>query len=389
MSNMKHRSGASIDPGDVPLHEQGGYTHKGKREYEIVEGKFDALYLREVGVWVHIVRNQQWTMDVYNRESGQVETLTKTWYQFTDHYHNATKRHLVCSAGAYLDKPCLPHDINKKFYEARDAEYKATKVRSKQRPSVGSSPRFAFSTVVMEWIYSVPLTDSSGKVRTTRDGAPIFKNVPGPFVDKSIRGGLNRKFGHRFHLANSTEALHQLLALDKRLANNCKHCARSLYADTLKCPECKAPQALESAVEGEDLGTTREEHFACVQCSYRGPMFPVLQCACGNPKSGGLTSFDVRLRKEPTGETGSVILCTGVRIPLDDIKDTDALSSAMQALQDGPLDLYKIYAPTPIEEQRRVLGKDTGTVERRAGATGYTSDNDKSAESAESDEIPY
>ena len=159
----------------------------------------------------------------------------------------------------------------------------------------------------------------------------------------------------RFHVSFGKVALLQLLEFDKEMLNYCKNCADAMTADAVICPDCETEYALEGIVSGEDLVEARKQEWKCNSCDYSGPMQPKLTCNCGTPMEGRLTDFDIRMKRESTGEKSSVLKIVGVRKPLSTVKDEETRAAVEQMIL-NPLNLPAIFAPTRLEDQKKILG---------------------------------
>lgn len=372
MSVMKHREGSVLtnDLGDGRLSDQGKDIKKGGSGGggfgRMPEGLFDSFWPSEKACWIHVTPHQAWEQFVYDRDSGTVIRVKRTWYQTTKHYDARTKRSLICSAGPHRTEPCYPDALRRAFWAEMNAIEERTGVKPKDEAPLGTSNQFSFSIVVMENILAIPLRDKqTGEARKSRAGKIIYNYKPEPMVAPLDRTNLQKTFGRRFHLSVGKTHLLMILQFDEEMKNYCKHCAHGLTADAVICPDCETPYALPGLVGGEDLVDTRQLSYNCSTCSYEGEMQPRLTCAgCGNAEEGRLTDFDIRLKKEMIGEKQSILKIVGVRKPLSTITDP-AVRAEVEKMILNPLDITAIFAPTPIADQKKILGNRCTGIDPR------------------------
>lgn len=358
------------------------------------DGQFDSFFPGEKAVWMRLC-NQWWEQFVYDHESRQVVKVHKTWFQSTKHYHPRTKRSLICSAGPHRDQPCYADAIRNAHFDRMREFAEQHGHRPADEPPVGVSNQFSFSIVVMEDIYKVKAIDKkTGRPRLSKAGKEIFNARPGPFVSLEERKtGVKSSFGHRFHMSLGKTHVLQLLQFDEEMLNYCGHCATPMTACNVVCPDCEATYALPGVVGGEDLTEARQTSFNCTQCHYEGPMQPQLECSgCGDPEEGSLNGFEFRIKREKVGEKQSILKIVGVRMPFSAITDPEVRENA-EKMVNNPLDLYTIFAPTPLADQQKVLGALCDGIDPRP-RNRKNSDDAKSYEPDDAsdevdDEIPY
>ncbi len=390
MSQMKHRDG--FDLGSGRLSDQGkSLRAKSSNSGRMPDGLFNRFYPNEKAIWLHITPFQAWDQLVYDHDSASVIKVRRTWLQTTKHYHPGSKRTLICSAGPHRDQPCFADAVRREHYLKLDKIEERMGVRPKDEPPVGVANQYTFSIVVMENILSVPAWDKkTGEARKSKAGNAIYNYVPEPLAKLDPAqplANLQKTFGGRFHMSIGKAALLQILQFDEEMKNYCKHCATSLVADSVICPDCEASYSVGDAMGGEDLIELRQKHLSCT-CGYEGGMQPRLTCTgCGNADEGRLTDFDIRLKKEMLGEKQSILKIVGVRKPLSTLKSPEA-KIEVQKMVESPLDLQAIFVPDGLEQQKRILGNlcmglDPRPVKKGAGGSDVESYAEEPADSDE------
>lgn len=324
------------------------------------EGEFDRLFPRETALWIRLAPHQAWEQDVWDPDQQQVVRVVRTWYQSLKHYFARTKRTVQCSCGPHNDKPCYGHAIRRRHWDSMRAIEERTGIRPKDEAPVSASNQYSFSVMACEWIVSLPAIDrKTGAVRRSKKGDIIYNHIPRPWVDPiQLTDGTTQTWGRRYHMSFGKTQLLQLLQFDDEMRDYCKNCAAQMYALSFYCPDCTTESPFEEPQMGEDLVQFRKRTYRCV-CGYEGCMEPTLTCdVCGNPEEGKLTDFEIRIKKEKTGENTSVLKIVGVRKPWalipNSVSDEDKVRVREQL--ENPLDLLKIFRPATLDEQRKIFG---------------------------------
>lgn len=386
---MKHRDG--IDLGGDRLSDQ-GRSMKGKAgtsSSTMVEGKYDSYWIGPKAMWFHITPHQAWKHWTWDKDSREMIEVVRTWLQYTMHFYATTKKKTVCSSGPLRDQPCFGDAIKRAHEEKLDDIKKRTGVRPSDESAVGYSNQYAFSIVMMEPIVVVqPLDKTTRAPRLSRSGNPIYnyRLEHQVYVDDTI---ISKTWGHRFHMSLGKTALEQIFTFDEEMKNYCKYCATPLAAENLICPDCEVRYPLSESVTGEDLSAVRQSVLTCT-CGYEGQMQPELMCSgCGNAEEGRLTDFDIRVKKEKTSEKSSILKIVGIRKPLSTLKD-DERKVEVQKMIENPLDLYAIFAPTSLEEQKNIFGQLTTGLDPRPVKRGEATDVENYAKAGEAaEDISY
>ena len=343
----------------------------GGSKWSMAPGQFDRFFADERPCWIHIhdiVHEQQ----VYDRAEKEVITTRTTWFESNKHFIPRNKgkfdakgkkkqQDFICSCGPFKKDPCWGCVYRTAFYAKLDAIAEEKGFRPDTKPAVGRSTQFSLSLTIMEKIFAVPLRDKEGNVRKARNsGNIIYRYVPAPFADTEedaaeVGQNFRHHFGHNMHWTMGTEHLEMLGKFDDDLRTYCGNCASKMLCSKMLCTSCETPMTIET-LEGEDINIERKKIRTCKSCGDKCEFFPVYDCPdCGEPKEGRLTLFDIRIMKEKVGEKKSVLRVLAVRMP--GAKD-DAGRARIKELLDSPLDLSKIFTPTPVEIQAKLLGED-------------------------------
>lgn len=375
---------------------------------QIIPGRFNNFYPREdKALWIAICPMQEWTYDMYNRDSGEVETFEKQfWYGFTEHYIASIKRRFVCSAGADKSKPCWGCGVINHFWDHVREQERETGVRTDRKPALSRIPQFMMSIVLLEEITKVQAKDGNGVVKKNREGKPIVNDVPLSLLDlkdqKAARAQGNTSFGLSMHWTNGIDAINQLMAIDRELINVCGNCAGDLKCTHMACPECtngiQVAENEDEPLTGEDLLQAREAAYEC-ECGYTGTLFPITICDCGEPEDGRLASFALRVKVEKSSETKRILKVVEVK-PLQHYVDKYPVVEKMLM---EPLDIKGICAPMNLEGQLRLIpenlrgdGVSALPKQKEAPATEYEFSPSKnkravgqSSDDAGDDDVPF
>ncbi len=363
MSFLKHRS---LPPrtsfGDAGR--KAASANRSERRGPVV-GEYDSWWpLLDKALWVALCPTQAWSYDLYNRETGTVDTFeNQYWYASVEHRVQMGKGQFAprftCSAGAHKDKPCWGCGVRRVFYERIDQEAERTGVRRKGESPISAMTQFSMSMVLLEDITKVPVM-KDGKIRTDRGGKPIYRDVPLATLElkdqKKARSEGNVVFGKSVHWSTGVKGINELLALDEQLGCACANCAEDLTAVNFGCPECgdhvQIAQDPDEPLRGEDLLTAKREDYSCPTCGYTGRFTPLYDCTkCGEPEEGGLVHFGLRLKNVEVGEKQRVLTLAEYR-PIGSFVEKHPNIEEMLM---SPLNIPEIFRPTSIQYQLKLV----------------------------------
>lgn len=333
-------------------------TNKGGTSF--VEGFFDRLVLDSNPLWVRI-HPQQYTYNVYNKESKQIEQTTTLFYEFIQHYMAANRRMWVCSSGPGRDLPCYGCAIRNKFYDTQRATEESTGVKERGVfPPVSSSSRFSLSLTVLEDFFALPLLNDDGTVRKTKKGDPIINWTPGPQLDLKTRKAvaankeIQKSLGRNLHWSIGPEHLSVLADIEEELRCMDVRTGTPLVLTRATCAACGGePFDGYYGVTGADLAVARQEFPVCPACGEEGTIVPEYE---NDGVEGSLLTFDLQLKVIKPSDTSSVLQLSGFRCQ----KDFSG-NEALMALLAKPLDIMKIQAPTSVDSQAKLLGPIANT----------------------------
>ncbi len=339
-----------------------GKGSEGKRT-RFPDGKYESWWPTEIAIWINISPFQLFEQEVYDRDEKEVIDVVTTWWEYNSHWIPSKRRKFVCSTGAHRTEPCYGCARRQQHWDRLDAIEEEKGYRPDDKPDVGRSTNFALGITIMEKIYSIPKRDDRGKIRKTKNNKIIYSHLAAPLVDDDVlESGVDfpQKFGHRAHWSLGVEHRDQLLEEDEKLLGFCGNCAGEMLATGRICPDCETSVEFDSPIRGEDLIQARNKRFHCRACQYKGNWVIQYACPdCGNPKEGGLTKFDIRVKKVRSGEK-SVIKIVEIRVPTQD--------EEVQKLIQNPLKVDEIFAPDDLKFQKLLLGDKVQGLDPTYGA---------------------
>jgi len=373
---MKMRTGVATGglAGRIPSNNRGGSSGGGGGgQFTIVPGKFDTFWPNEMPVWLAIAPTIC-SYDTWDRELREVIHVETTWYEMKQHYCGWRKtmrgpKSFNCSAGAHKDRACYGDAIVNAHYNEIRRIKEETGVEPGNKPAVSTSSFYALAIVIAEYVFKLPLLDAqTGQPRRTKNNTPLYRYTPEPLVPEDVveKYRSTAEFGYPMHWALGTEHMTQLIDWGARLEHFCMTpgCATEMSVHTLICPECEAMKPLRAKVHGATLNVELGKARVCTDCGYKGRFatgWNSYECSgCNNPTmGGGLLGFELQIQKVQTGPKSSRIDVIGVRTPTHHNPESDKLSAdRMAKLIAEPLDIMAIYAPTPLSQQKAMLGDD-------------------------------
>lgn len=329
-------------------------------QFKNVEGQFNSFFpKKDKSTWFALCPTQAWNSSVYDKNLGEVRDLKDEYYfVYKNHRVAATKRNFVCSAGAHNDKPCWGCGVRNKFYDDKRAKKDATGIEEKGEAPISGMVQYCFAGVIVEPIAKVRLMDNNGRPKTTKDGKPIFRETPlahlEPADQARLKGEGSTTFGLPVHYSVGISHYNMIEQFDEEMMNRCANCAGHLTCSLLGCPECGTQHDIANEdgepLSGQDLLETRKADYQC-ECSYFGPLVPVVECKCGDPVEGRLVDFALKLKSEKTSETSTILKYSKIK----PIKKLLEEHPEIEPMLMNPLKVDEIFAPTNIAMQVKLV----------------------------------
>lgn len=312
--------------------------------------------------------------NTYSLDGETTQTDTLEYYIYAEHFHGASRRGAICSAGPfYANKkkaePCAGCQMFWEDVRERQAK-KARGDRSKGPNRMSRRDMFAFNW----WDYGLwlklPRTDVDGNVI-------INPNTNQPYTDWEMahpsdprQAQYESKWGNLVVWPMSETYKDQLFAYaDRTICNDCATCGSqgTVVAVAKVCgnPNCGRtvydPQSTSMSVEKQrKIDATP---YRCEHCGEELFLREILSCrVCGQygaaPKRATIFDVDLELIAVPSGDGKQTNLQILNRSNIRSIQvaDPQILSSIK------PLDLITKFKPTPLEKQHELWGISTGST---------------------------
>jgi hypothetical protein len=299
-------------------------------------------------------------------ENGQPITAVYPFYRYINYFHGGKKQGCIGSEGPLGEfkgkgQPCVAADWF--WWEWRERQRHSVNGKPAAKPKAMSrSDKWAFTVVVEAPFYQVPQIDkNSGQIR-------VNPNTKEPYYDwrkGSVRGndeyaaaGYKKKDGHRQHWSMPYAHFNVLTEYGDSLAKHCRSCGgnNTIEELALVCRSCGEAIVIfdETTLSDDDILRMRDEPVQCPHCKYHGYLDNVIQCTnCDKPEAATLFDFDLEVKRIPGSDdannkttTLSILRAIGPR-PLNPKFGEDLRK---------PLDLPKIFAPTPLAQQEKMFG---------------------------------
>jgi len=294
-------------------------------------------------------------------ETGKVVEMVYPFYRYINYFHGGKKRGCIGSEGALGEfkgkgDPCIAADWY--WWEWRQRQITGDKDHPK---AMSRGDKWAFTVVVEAPFYQVPQIDNVTKQLR------INPNTKEPYTDwrkGSVRGndeyaaaGYKRKEGHRQHWSLSYGHFRVLTEYEDTLARHCRTCGgnNTISEIALLCQNCGEAIVVmaETALSDEELIRMRDEAVQCPHCKHNGFLESMIECSgCSKPESATLFDFDLEVKRVPNSDGG------GKQTALQILRAIGPRPLPAKYGEDlrKPLDLKKIFAPTPLAEQEKTFG---------------------------------
>lgn len=320
--------------------------------------------------------------NTFSLDGETVQTSTLEYLIFAEHFHGATKRGAICSAGPlYGNKkkaePCAGCQL---FWEdVRERQAKKSRGDKSKGPNrMSRREMFAFTW----WDYGLwlklPRTDDHGNVI-------INPNTNQPYTDWEMahpndprQGQYEGKWGNLVAWPMSETHKDQLFTYaDRTVRSDCATCG-SQGTITAMAKVCGNPNCQQMVYDPQNSTLTIEqrekleaEPYQCPHCGERHFIEEIIACrVCGQhnlvPKRANIFDVDLELIAVPSGDgkqTNLQILNRSNPRPIQ-VQDPEVLKNIK------PMDLVAKFRPTPIEKQYELWGLSAGTQQSQQGAQG-------------------
>lgn len=308
--------------------------------------------------------------------NGTIEVVEGLpYFTYTEHFDGRNKRGSICSAGPFMnfkDKrdPCYGCDM---FYDSMEVDPQT----GKRRPGrVSKRDLYSFTWMHYGTFFKVDRVDKNGQlVLNQNTGKPYYDWVEGSPKNPKFAGKESME-GQLMHWPMGYTHFKTLLEYDRKIGKSCAACGTkdSIESVAWVCGKCgEAVIEMDSTtLEPQEVQQLTEQPTRCPSCGHEDYLEEVIECAgCSNPVRATLFDVDLdvqRLQASDGGnQTSLMISGWSAPRPIPEKYKEKAKS----------LDLDKIYAPTPLEEQERIFGISSSRRQPVTSATReYGNDDD-------------
>jgi len=299
-------------------------------------------------------------------ENNQPITATFPFFRYINYFHGGKKVGCIGSEGPLGEfkgkgQPCIAADWF--WWEWRERTRNSVGGKPASKPKAMSrGDKWVFTVIVEAPFYQVPQTDKEGgKVKvnpSTKEPYYDWKKGAVRGNDEYAAAGFKRKEGHRQHWSMPYGHFRVLTEYEDSLARHCRSCGGNNTIEELAliCQNCGEAIVIfeETALSEDDIQRMRDEAVQCPHCKHNGYLDNMIQCTnCSNPESATLFDFDLEVKKIPSSDdannkqtTLQILRAIGPR----------ALNPKYGEDLRKPLELAKIFAPTPLAQQEKMFG---------------------------------
>lgn len=273
------------------------------------------------------------------------------YYTYVQHYHAGLKKYLQCSAGPLGHRkgksdPCPSCSL---FWQQKD----------EGRDGPMSRRRVYVFTVLQYGTFAeLPQVDRDGRQRVnTTTGKPYLEwRLVRPHEKGSLPPNAKIREGSTLHWSLGQAHLTALEVADRQIGRSCAACGGKDTLSTLhwQCTQCEAPlidpeNTNMTPMQIESI-TSHPEGATCTVCEYTGPLKEVVLCSrgCSHPIRADMFWVDLTINatKDANGK-GTTLHVLDASAPRSIDKRYEEFAK--------PMDLPVLFAPTPPDEQERIL----------------------------------
>lgn len=281
---------------------------------------------------------------------GSIEKQKLSYYPFTEHFHGGLKKGSICSAGplaAFKDKrdPCLACDQ----YWAERAANRGTK----NKGAMSKRDMYSFSVLhYAPYAYVEQIDRDTMKVREDDNGKAYMEWVRVLPHEQHLAkfNGKERRDAHVLHWDIGFGHWNTLLEYDKEIGKSCRACGGrdTIVLEAWLCPKCGTDliDPRTTTYKKEELAELLKGEVTCANCREVVQLVEAISCkGCGNPERADIFDVDMRVKRvaDPNGGNQTTLMIPGWSSP----RSIDQRFSDIAK----PLDLKKIFTPTPLEVQ--------------------------------------
>lgn len=309
-------------------------------------------------------------------KNGTLVTETLEYMPFTEHYDGRTGNSSICSAGPFYfrkDKrdSCEGCDLH---WSTREKDAKG-----QMKSRVSRREMYAFNWLDYSTFYKVEQRDKkTGAIKTNpQSGDPYWHWVKATGQYAGVkRENREATKGRLLHWSMGHTHYNALLEYDGFIGKSCTSCGTkdSIESVAWLCPSCNEPLIIleETELDPKEIQKLVAQEMHCNACNTSGVPYEYIECTgsnkdgspCINPVRACIFDVDLSVKRlEGTGDSNATqLLITNwsAPCPIDPVYESIA----------KPMDLPKIFAPTPLEVQK-IMFQSVGSVSPETAARPY------------------
>jgi len=294
-------------------------------------------------------------------ENNQPLMEPSTYYKYVEHYHAKKKMSSICSSGPLghikgKAEPCHACDGYWKEWMQRQ------ETGANHPNTISRRDMWVFTVLVMHPFHKVEALDKNNQVKindTTGQPFYVWTRCEGRGCPHCA-AGKETKDGHIQHWPMGKNHFNTLVSYAAEVGQHCSKCGKMDCIEEIAWV-CQNPDCGEAVI---DLSTTRlsneeirritDEPAHCPRCNevdYLNDMYECVNCRSQGLAGKRATLFDVNLHvkrvEDPNG---------GNQTSLSIVRSSEPTPIDPKYGEVKPLNLSKIYMPTPLDRQLLIFG---------------------------------
>lgn len=276
-----------------------------------------------------------------------VENVKMSYFPYTEHGTDINGyKSSICSAGPIPTKegrlPCIGCD---RFWEGKAAK----------KDLMSRHTKYAFTVLHFHPYALVPDVDKDGNERQDKDGKPYMSWVrTSPALLRGEHAGRETRDYNLMHWSLGYKDFQVLLTQSYSIAERCVNCEKGkIEVLGYSCPSCGSPRIdmANTMFSEAEVAELAKNPFTCSVCGAEGMLDPQVDCSgCANPIRADIFDVDLYVKQPLDPKTGK-------RGPVNFVGFSEPGPVPERYLAgENPifqqLELDKLFAPTPLEEQK-------------------------------------
>lgn len=291
-----------------------------------------------------------------------------SYYSYIEHYHATARRSIICSAGPFgafkgKAEPCYGHEM-----------FWADKSAGKKNGPMSMSEKKSFSVLHYATYARTEQIGPDGKEKRNSEGEPYMEWVRVLDHERNLPKYASKEKveARMLHWDMNYSHWNTLLDYAKEIGKSCVSCQSrdTVSWDAWVCENCGEAliEKLTTTLSPKEIDEITLSKVRCGKCTHVGYLQEILSCSsCPKGKRAEIFDVDmyVKVVADPTGRSKATTLAiTGWSNP----RPVDARFADIAK----PLDLPKIFTPTPYEKQLQIFGAAPSDTSTRQPVTVHT-----------------